>query len=141
MRRSAREAAFVDDKAFDCGAFTQAIGAAGDGFKSLRGAFKSDDGAIAIYGVALPNCSASAKFSKRRKSTKSAIPARLDKLSLADIKATVEGCLGDKAFGLASNENPNTPFLRYSPQIGGGRARVIALTTFGKNTLVIFSPK
>ena len=63
------------------------------------------------------------------------------KLSLADIKATVEACLGDKAFGLASNENPNTPFLRYAPQIAGGKARVIAMTTFGKNTVAIFSPE
>jgi hypothetical protein len=64
-----------------------------------------------------------------------------DKVSLADLKATVEACLGDKAFGMASNENPNTPYLRYAPLIGSASAQVVVLATFGKKTLVIFSPK
>ena len=134
------EAPAIDDKAFDCGAFTQAIGAAGDGFKSLRGASKSDDDTKAIYGVASPLFGV-CEILEKKKINEVSYSCQAGKLSLADIKATVEACLGDKAFGLASNENPNTPFLRYSPQIGGGKARVIAMTTFGKNTLVIFSPK
>jgi hypothetical protein len=130
----------IDDKAFDCGAFTQAIGAAGDGFKSLRGARKSDGDTIAIYGVALPLFGV-CEILEKKKINEVSYSCQAGKLSLADIKATVEGCLGNKAFGLASNENPNTPYLRYAPQIGEVKARVIALTTFGKNTLVIFSPK
>ncbi len=62
---------------------------------------------------------------------------KADKLNLADIKATIEACLGDKAFAFAGNENPNTPFLSYSPRLGDARARVVALTTFGKSTLAI----
>jgi hypothetical protein len=134
------DAPAVDDKAFDCNAFTQAIGAAGDGFKPLRAARKSDDDAIAIYGVALPLFGV-CEILEKKKINEISYSCQAGKLSLADIKATVEVCLGDKAFGLASNENPNTPYLRYSPQIAGGKARVIALTTFGKNTLVILSPK
>jgi hypothetical protein len=42
---------------------------------------------------------------------------------------------------MTSNENPNTPYLRYTPRIGSGTARVVVLATFGKKTLVIFSPK
>jgi hypothetical protein len=134
------EAPPVDDKAFDCGAFTQAIGAAADGFTPLRGAMKSDDGAIALYGVALPLFGV-CEILEKKKISEVSYSCQAAKLSLADIKATVDACLGDKAFGLASNENPNTPYLRYAPQIGGGKARVIVMTTFGKNTLVIFSPK
>ncbi len=134
------EAPAVDDKAFDCGAFTQAITASGEGFKSLRGATKRDDGAMAVYGVASPLFGV-CDILEKKKISEISYSCQAGKLSLADIKATVEGCLGNKAFGLASNENPNTPFLRYAPQIGGVKARVIALTTFGKNTLVIFGPK
>ena len=106
----------------------------------MRGARKSDDDTIAIYGVALPLFGV-CEILEKKKINEISYSCQAAKLSLADIKATVEACLGDKAFGLASNENPNTPFLRYAPQIGGAKARVIALTTFGKNTLVIFSPK
>jgi hypothetical protein len=42
---------------------------------------------------------------------------------------------------MASNENPNTPYLRYNPRIGSATAQVMVLATFGKKTLVIFSPK
>ena len=134
------EAPAVDDKAFDCSAFTQAIGAAADGFKRLRETMKSDDDAIAIYGVALPLFGV-CEILEKKKISEINYSCQAEKLSLADIKATVEACLGDKAFGLASNENPNTPYLRYAPQIGGAKARVIVMTTFGKNTLAIFSPK
>jgi len=134
------EAPAVDDKAFDCGSFTQAISAAAIGFTPLRGAMKSDDETIATYGVALPLFGV-CEILEKKKISEISYSCQAGKLSLADIKATVEACLGDKAFGLSSNENPNTPFLRYAPQIGGGKARVIVMTTFGKNTLAIFNPK
>ncbi len=60
-------------------------------------------------------------------------------MNIADIKATVDACLGDKAFAYAGNENPSTQFLKYEPRLGDARARVIALTTFGKQTLAIIN--
>ncbi len=132
------EAPPVDDKAFDCGAFKQAIGAAPGGFVALRGAKKSDGETMDVYAANLP-LFGSCEILDKKKVGEISYSCQAGKLTLADLKATVEGCLGDKAFGLASNENPNTPFLRYSPQVDGGKARVIAMTTFGKTTLVIFN--
>ncbi len=130
----------VDDKAFDCAAFKQAIGAAADGFKPMRGATSQDDATIARYAVTAP-LFGSCEILDKKKVSEISYSCQAEKLSLADIKATIDACLGDKAFARATNENPNTPFLVYNPQIDGAKARVIALATFGKKTLVIFSPR
>ena len=72
-------------------------------------------------------CSASCEIVDKKKIGEIIYSCQAEKLSLADIKATVEACLGDKAFAFAGNENPNTPFLRYNPQLGdvqGARDRL-----------------
>lgn len=130
----------VNSEAFDCGAFRQTIAAAAEGFASLRGESRRDDGNIASYGVTAPLLGV-CEILDKKKLNEISYSCQADKVSLADLKATVEACLGDKAFGMASNENPNTPYLRYNPRIGSATARVIVLMTFAKKTLVIFSPK
>jgi hypothetical protein len=140
LTERASEPAAVDDRAFDCAAFKQAIAYAADGFKALRGETKRDDESIAQYGVTSP-LFGSCDILDKKKVGEISLSCQADKLSLADIKATVEACLGAQAFGNASNENPNTPYLRYDPQIGAARARVIVLATFGKKTLAIFNPR
>ncbi|MGO9389308.1 hypothetical protein [Rhodoblastus sp.] len=130
----------VNDQAFDCPAFKQTIATAGAGFAALRGESRSDDETKAIYGVSVPLFGTCAILEKK-KLNEISYSCQADKLSLADLKATVEACLGDDAHGMASNENPNTPYLRYNPQIGSAKAQVMVLATFGKKTLVIFNPK
>jgi hypothetical protein len=133
-----RAAAAIDDKAFDCGAFRRTIGAASGGFATLRGEKKTDGETMTVYAANAP-LFGSCEILDKKKVGEISYSCQAGKLTLADLKATVEACLGDKAFGLASNENPNTPFLRYSPDVDGAKARVIALTTFGKTTLAIFN--
>lgn len=130
----------ADDKAFDCAAFKQAIGAAADGFKPLRGATRQDDATIARYAVAAP-LFGSCEILDKKKVGEVSYSCQASKLSLADLKATIDACLGDKAFARATNENPNTPYLVYNPRIDGAKARVMALATFGAKTLAIFSPR
>jgi hypothetical protein len=132
------EQSAVDDKAFDCAAFKQALGAASDSFKSLRGAPVHDDEMIARYAVTSPLFGA-CEILDKKKIEETSYSCQADKLTLADLKATVESCLGGLANGLSSNENPNTPYLRYSPLVGGVRGRMMVLATFGKKTLVIFN--
>jgi hypothetical protein len=134
------ESAPVNDEAFDCAAFKQAIGAAADGFAPLRGERQRDDNNIAVFAVSAPLFGA-CEILDKKKLNEISYSCQADKASLADLKATVEACLGDQAHGMASNENPNTPYLRYDPQIGPAKARVMVLATFGKKTLVIFNPK
>jgi len=136
----APETAPVNDQAFDCAAFKQAIAAAAGGFAALRGESRSDDETKAVYGASAPLFGA-CEILDKKKVGEISYSCQADKLSLADLKATVEACLGDHAHGMASNENPNTPYLRYNPQIGSARAQVMVLATFGKKTLVIFNPK
>jgi hypothetical protein len=130
----------VNAEAFDCGAFKQAIAAAAEGFAPLRGERRRDDANIASYGVTAPLLGV-CEILDKKKLNEISYSCQADKISLADLKATVEACLGDKAIGMASNENPNTPYLRYTPRIGSATARVVVLATFGKKTLVIFNPK
>ncbi|WP_294533452.1 hypothetical protein [uncultured Rhodoblastus sp.] len=136
----AANAEAVNAEAFDCAAFIQAIAAAANGFAPLRGERRRNDDAIASYGVTAPLLGV-CEILDKKKLNEISYSCQADKLSLADLKATVEACLGPEAFGMASNENPNTPYLRYDPQIGASRARVVVLATFGKKTLVIFGPK
>jgi hypothetical protein len=130
----------VNAEAFDCGAFKQAIAAASEHFAPLRGERRRDDDNIASYGVTAPLLGV-CEILEKKKLNETSYSCQADKLSLADLKATVEACLGEKAFGMASNENPNTPYLRYNPRLGPASAQVMVLSTFGKKTLVIFSPK
>jgi hypothetical protein len=130
----------VQDQAFDCVAFKQAIAAARDGFLTLRGARKSDSDSVAVYEVNAPLIGA-CQIVDKKIIHETSYSCESGKMNIADAKATVEVCLGDGANGLASNENPNTPYLRYSPLVDGVKARVIALTTFGKTTLGIFTQK
>jgi hypothetical protein len=128
----------IDDKAFDCLAFKTLIGGAGGGFKAIRGALRSERDTVATYAVT-ESLFGSCEITEKKKIGEIIYSCEAAKLELADIKATVEACLGDQAFGYAGNENPNTPFLRYNPRIGETRARVLALTTFGKKTLAIMA--
>jgi hypothetical protein len=130
----------IDDKAFDCGAFKRLIGAAGDGFAAIRGTTRGETDTLKTYAVT-ENLFGSCEIVDKKKIGEIVYSCQAEKLSLADIKATVEACLGDKAFAFAGNENPNTPFLRYNPQLDDSRARVIALTTFGKSTLAIMAQR
>ncbi|MDI9847156.1 hypothetical protein QM467_03660 [Rhodoblastus sp. 17X3] len=134
------EPAPIDDKAFDCAAFRKLIAAASDGFKGVRSAVKAESDSLATFGVTDPLFGA-CEIVDKKKIGEIIYSCQAEKLSLADLKATVEACLGDKAFSYAGNENPNTPFLRYSPKIGDARARVVVLTTFGKKTLAIMNPR
>jgi hypothetical protein len=130
----------VNDKAFDCEAFRQLIGAAQQGFVAQRATATRDDETIAAYGVTSPLFGACEIIAKK-KIGETSFSCQADTLNLADLKATVEACLGKGAVGYASNENPNTPFLRYDANVGAARARLMVLKTFGKLTLAIFNPK
>jgi hypothetical protein len=132
------EPATIEDQAFDCAAFKTLIGAASDGFKAFRGAGRAESDTLATYG-ATESLLGACEITNKKKIGETVYSCQADKLSLADLKATIEACLGPKAFSYAGNENPNTPFLRYDPQLGEAKARVLALTTFGKTTLAIMN--
>jgi hypothetical protein len=132
------EPAAIDDKAFDCAAFRKLIAAAGGGFAAYRGLVREQTDALVRFEATEPLFGA-CEIVDKKKAGEIIYSCQADKLNLADMKATVEACLGDKAFGYAENENPNTPFLRYSPQMGDAKARVLVLTTFGKKTLAIMN--
>jgi hypothetical protein len=140
LAQQSGDSAAVRDKAFDCAVFKQAITAASDGFASLRSDRKSDSDSIAKYAVTAPLFGACEIFEKK-KVNEVGYSCEAATLTLADIKATVEACLGDKAQAYASNENPNTPFLRYTVSLKDRAARVLVMKTFGKQTLVIFNSK
>jgi hypothetical protein len=132
------EPAPINDKAFDCEAFRKLIVAAGGGFAAYRGPVREQTDALVRYDAGEP-LFGTCEIVDKKKAGEIIYSCQAAKLDLADMKATVEACLGDKAFGYAENENPNTPFLRYSPQIGDAKARVLVLTTFGKKTLAIMN--
>jgi hypothetical protein len=132
------EPAPINDKAFDCEAFRKLIVAAGGGFVAYRGAVREQSDALVRYDAGEP-LFGTCEIVDKKKAGEIIYSCQAGKLDLADMKATVDACLGDKAFGYSENENPNTPFLRYSPQIGDARARVLVLTTFGKKTLAIMN--
>ncbi|WP_298358330.1 hypothetical protein [Rhodoblastus sp.] len=136
FRQRRAEPVVVDDKAFDCATFRKLIAAAPDGFKAMRGPATKDADAVAAYGVTEPLFGA-CEIIDKKKIGDVIYSCAAKKIKIADIKATADACLGDKAFGFAGNENPSTQFLRYEPRLGDARARVIALTTFGKTTLAI----
>ena len=136
FRQRRAEPVVVDDKAFDCATFRKLIAAAPDGFKSMRGPATKDADAVAAYGVTEPLFGA-CEIIDKKKIGDVIYSCAAKKIKIADIKATADACLGDKAFGFAGNENPSTQFLKYEPRLGDARARVIALTTFGKTTLAI----
>jgi hypothetical protein len=130
----------VNDQAFDCSAFKQAIAAAGDGFKSLRGEATRNDEKFAVYRVISPLFGVCQIMDK--KSIKEvSYSCQAQKLQMDDIKATIESCLGDQAFGAPLNDIPRTAFLRYNPRVGDKSARVIVLTNFSKKMMVIFRAK
>lgn len=136
FRQRPAEPVVVDDKAFDCATFRKLIAAAPDGFKAMRGPTTKDDDAVAAYSVTEPLFGA-CEIIDKKKIGDVIYSCAAKKIKIADIKATAEACLGDKAFAFAGNENPSTQFLKYEPRLGDARARVIALTTFGKTTLAI----
>ena len=137
-RRPAPDA--VNDKAFDCGALRDLIAAASQKFTAQRGPATRDEETIASYSTATP-LFGSCQIIEKKKIGEVNFSCQADKLELADLKATLDSCLGEGAGALASNENPNTPFLRYDVNLSGARARVMAMKTFGKTTLAIFNPK
>ena len=130
----------VNDKAFDCPAFKEVVAAAPDGFSALRGALTREEDAISAYAVASPLFGACEIIDKKKVSEIS-YSCQASSLAIADLKATLNSCLGESAQHYAANENPNTPFLRYNVPVAGRQARVIALKTFGKVTLAVFNPK
>ncbi|MGP7983003.1 hypothetical protein [Rhodoblastus sp.] len=130
------EPVVVDDKAFDCAAFRQLVAAAPDGFKALRGAVTKDADAVTTYG-ATETLFGACEIIDKKKIGDVVYACAAKKIDIDDVKATIDACLGANAFGSAENENPNTQFLKYEPRLGEVRARVVALTTFGKTTLAI----
>jgi hypothetical protein len=128
----------INDKAFDCGVFRRLIAAAPDGFKALRGPTTKEGEAVRTYGVT-ENLFGACQIIDKKKIGEIIYSCQAGKIDLADIKATVEACLGPNAFGYAGNENPHTPFLKYEPRLGDARARVLVLKTFGKQTLAIMN--
>jgi methyl coenzyme M reductase subunit C len=129
----------VNDKSFDCHAFRELIGAAQGGFSAQRGTVTRASEDIAIYAAATP-LFGTCQIIDKKKVDETSFSCEVETVTLADIKATVDSCLGADAGAYAANENPNTPFLRYDVK-GAARARVIVLKTFGKITLAIFKPK
>jgi hypothetical protein len=130
----------VNDKAFDCPAFKAVIAAAPDGFAALRGAPTREEEAIAAYAVSAPLFGA-CEILDKKKVSETSYSCQAEKLDLADLKATIDSCLGESSQHYAANENPNTPYLRYNVPVAGRQARVIALKTFGKVTLAVFNPR
>jgi hypothetical protein len=130
------EAVVIDDKAFDCAAFRNLIAAAPDGFKTMRGPVTKDAGALTTYG-ATETLFGACEIIDKKKIGDVIYSCAASKMKIADIKATADACLGANAFGSAGNENPDTQYLKYEPRLGDARARVIALSTFGKQTLAI----
>jgi hypothetical protein len=130
------EAVVIDDKAFDCAAFRGLIAAAPDGFKAMRGPVTTDADALTIYG-ATENLFGACEIIDKKKIGDVIYSCAAKNMNIPDMKATIDACLGDKAFAYAGNENPSTQFLKYEPRLGDARARVIALSTFGKQTLAI----
>jgi hypothetical protein len=134
------EPAVVDDKAFDCNAFRQLIAAAPGGFTAVRGAVTKDAETVTVYD-ATDKLFGSCEIIDKKKIGDVIYSCAASKLKIADIKATIDACLGDKAFGFAGNENPGAQFLKYEPRLGESNVRVIALTTFGKTTLAIMKKR
>jgi hypothetical protein len=130
----------IDDKAFDCPAFKAVIAAAPDGFASLRGAAARDEETMSSYAVPSPLFGACEILDKKKVSEIS-YSCQAERLDLADLKATIDSCLGESAQHYASNENPNTPYLRYNVPVAGRLARLMVLKTFGKLTLAVFNPR
>jgi len=130
----------VNDKAFDCPAFKAVVAAAPDGFAVFRGAAVREEEGIAAYSVSAPLFGACEILDKKKISEVS-YSCQAEKLDLADLKATLDTCLGESAQHYAANENPNSPYLRYNAPVAGRQARVIALKTFGKVTLAVFNPR
>jgi len=133
-------AAAVDDRAFDCPAFKAVIAAAPDGFAALRGGVAREEDALTAYAVPAP-LFGSCEILDKKKIAEVSYACQAEKLELADIKATIDSCLGESAQRYAGNENPNTPFLRYNAPAAGRMARIMALKTFGKVTLAVFNPR
>jgi len=138
MVESRGEPAPINDKAFDCAAFRKLIAGVPDGFKAFRGPEKKSDGAVSSFGTS-ENLFGTCEIVDKKKIGEIIYSCQAEKLELADIKATVEACLGPDAFAYAGNENPNTPFLKYEPRLGDVKARVLVLKTFGKKTLAIMN--
>jgi hypothetical protein len=136
----AQQADAVNDKAFDCPAFKAVVAAAPEGFASLRGAAVRAGDSITAYAVASPLFGACEILDKPKVSEIS-YSCQAEKLDLADLKATLDACLGEMAQPYGANENPHTPMLRYNVPVAGKQARVVAMTTFGKVTLVVFNAK
>jgi hypothetical protein len=132
------EAGVIDDKAFDCALFRRLVAAAPDGFKSARGAVTRDADAVTTYG-ATEILFGACEIVDKKKIGDVIYSCAAAKLQIADIKATVDACLGPDAFAFAGNENPSTQFLKYEPRLGGSKARVLVLSTFGKQTLAIMN--
>jgi hypothetical protein len=130
----------INDKAFDCPAFKAVVAAAPDGFSTLRGAAVRDEDGVAAYTVPAPLFGA-CEIIDKKKIAEISYSCQAEKLDLADLKATLDSCLGESAQHYAANENPNTPYLRYNVPVAGRQARVIALKTFGKITLAVFNPR
>ena len=136
----AQQAEAVNDTAFDCPAFKAVVAAAPEGFAALRGAVVRSRDAITAYAVASPLFGA-CEILDKSKVAEISYSCQAEKLDLADLKATLNTCLGDMAQPYGANENPNTPMLRYNVPMAGKQARVVAMKTFGKVTLVVFSPR
>jgi len=130
----------VNDKAFDCPAFKAVIAAAPDGFVAFRGAVIREEEALSAYAVPAPLFGA-CEILDKNKVAEVSYSCQAEKLDLADLKATIDSCLGESAQRYAGNENPNTPYLRYNVPVAGRQARVIAMKTFGKVTLAVFNPR
>ena len=134
------EPAAINDAAFDCAAFKQALDQSRVEFAALRGApIKSGD-SLATF-AATQSLFGECQILLKPRVNENSYSCQSDKFKIADLKATIEACLGDKANGMAGNENPNTPYLRYNPDFGDQKGRIIVLTTFGKQTLSIFNPR
>ncbi len=132
------EAAVIDDKAFDCDVFRKLIAAAPDGFKAMRGPVTKDADAVTTYG-ATETLFGICDIIDKKKIGDVIYSCAAKKLNIPDIKATADACLGADGFAFAGNENPSTQYLKYEPRLGAAKARVVALTTFGKTTLAIMN--
>lgn len=130
--------AMVDDKFFDCAQFKALIDSAPKGFADERGAQLEDSDQLTRFAALRPLFGA-CEVTLKKKTSEVVFSCQAAKVEIPDLKATIDACLGADAGPSVNNENPKTPFLRYSPRQGGGKVKVLALTTFGKKTVAIIA--
>lgn len=129
----------VDDRFFDCALFKRLIADAAHDFADQRGALIEDDDARSRFAAVQPLFGA-CDVTIKKKSGDALLSCQAAKVEIADLKATIDACLGAEAFAAPDNDSSNTQVLRYAPKLGEAQVKILVLSTFGKKTLAIIHP-